>query len=105
VLGLLRDEVLALGLVEVGRALDREVVALGRAGGPDDLLAVATDQRGNLVARMLDRRLGRPAEHVVAARRVAVVRGEERHHRLDDARIDLRRGVVIHEDRKFYFDS
>ena len=39
VLGLRGDDVVALLLVELGGALDREVVRLGRARGPDDLLA------------------------------------------------------------------
>ena len=88
VLGLDGDDVVALLLVEAGRALDREVVRLGRARGEHDLLAVAADQRGDLPARVLDRGLGGPAEDVVAAGGVAEVLREERQHRLDDARID-----------------
>ena len=49
VLGLDGDDVVALLLVEAGRALDREVVRLGRARGQDDLLAVAADQRRDLL--------------------------------------------------------
>src|SRR3569833_1104117 len=98
VLGLDGDDVIALLLVEARGALDREVVGLGRTRGPHDLLGIAADQRGALRARILDRGLGGPAEHVVAARRVAVVLGEERQHRLDDARIDLGGRLVIHED-------
>ena len=82
-LGLDGDDVVALLLVELGHALDREVVRLGRAGGEDDLLVVAADQRRDLLARVLDRGLGLPAERVVAARRVAEVLGEVRQHRLD----------------------
>ena len=64
VLGLRGDDVVAAVLVELGRALDREVVRLGRARGPDDLLARRADQRADLVARRLDRLLRRPAEAV-----------------------------------------
>jgi len=71
VLGLLRDEVLALGLVELRRALDGEVVALGGPGGPDDLLGIRADQRGDVRARLLDRFFRLPAEGVRAARRIA----------------------------------
>ncbi len=42
VLGLDGDEVLALAVVEMRSALDRQVVGLGRAGGPDDLLGSAS---------------------------------------------------------------
>ena len=48
VLGLHRDEVLAARLVEVRRALQRQVVRLGGARGPDDLARVGADQRGHL---------------------------------------------------------
>ena len=75
VLGLHGDEVLALVLVEVRRALEREVDRLGRARGPDELLRVAVDQRRDLLARLLDRLLGLPAERVRARRRIAEVLG------------------------------
>ena len=45
VLGLHRDEVLAARLVELRRALERQVVRLGGARGPDDLARVGADQR------------------------------------------------------------
>ena len=95
VLGLHRDQVLALGLVELGRALEREVDRFGRARGPDQVLRVAAHQRGDLLARLLDRLLGLPAEGVRAARRVAEVLGQVRDHLLRHARIDRRgRGVI-----------
>jgi hypothetical protein len=49
VLGLHRDQVLALGLVELGHALDGQVVGLGGAAGPDDLARVGPDQRGHML--------------------------------------------------------
>jgi hypothetical protein len=55
------------------RALDRQVVRLGRAAREDDLLAVRADQPRDLPAGGLDRVLRDPAEAVVPAARVAVV--------------------------------
>ena len=46
------------------------------------------------------RLLGLPAEGVVPARGVAVLFAEPGQHGLDDARIDPRRGVVVHVDRR-----
>ena len=100
VLGDARDDVVALLAVHLGDALDREVVRLGRAAGEDDLLRVRADQIGDLLARLLDRLFGFPAERMVAAGGVAEVLGEVRQHRLDDARIDRRRRVIVHVDRK-----
>ena len=48
---------------------------------------VGADQVGDLLARLLDRLLGLPAERMVAAGGVAEVLREVRQHRLDDARI------------------
>ena len=51
---------------------------------------------------LLDRFLGLPSERMVAARRVAELLGEVRHHRLEHPRIDGRRGVIVHVDRKLH---
>jgi hypothetical protein len=82
VLGLHGDEVLALALVEVRRALDGEVVRFGGAGGPDDFLGVGIDQRGDLFARLLDRLLGLPAVGMRARGRVAEMLGQPGNHLL-----------------------
>ena len=66
VLGLDRDEVLALVLVEMRGALEREVDRFGRAGRPDDLLRVAVDQRGD-VSRALPRPPPRPPSRTRAS--------------------------------------
>ena len=55
VLGHLGDDVVAALAVHLGDALDGEVVALGRAGGKDDLLGGRADQLGHLLAGRLDR--------------------------------------------------
>jgi hypothetical protein len=102
VLGLDGDDVLARLAVVRGDALDGQVDRLGRARGDDDLLGVAADQRGDLAAGGLDGGLGGPAEHVVAAGGVAEVLGEVRQHRLEHARIDRRRRVVVHEDGQLH---
>ena len=71
VLGGRGDDVVALLLVELDDALDREVVGLGRAAGEDDLLRLGADQARDLLARVVDGLLGLPAERVVAAGGVA----------------------------------
>ena len=100
VLGLDRDQVLALGLVELGRALERQVVGLGRARGPDDLARVGADQRRDLLPRLLDRLLRLPTPGMAARRRVAEVLAQPRDHRVDDALIHRRRRAVVHVDRE-----
>ena len=71
VLRLRRDDVALALLVKAGDALDREVVALGRAAREHDLFGVGADERRDLRARALDRVLALPAIHVRAAVRVA----------------------------------
>ena len=98
VLGARGDDVVALLPVELGHALDGEVVRLGRAGGEDDLLLASADQAGDLLARLFDRFLRFPAEGVAAAGGIAEVGGEVGHHRLEHARVERRGGVVVHVD-------
>ena len=62
VLGHLGDDVVAALAVHLGDALDGEVVALGRAGGEDDLLGRRADELGDLLARLLHGLLRFPAE-------------------------------------------
>jgi hypothetical protein len=61
-------EVLALVLVEVRGALEREIDRLGRARRPHELLRVAADERRDVLARFLDRGLRGPPERVRARR-------------------------------------
>ncbi|MCY1356834.1 hypothetical protein D9M68_587720 [compost metagenome] len=98
VLGLDRDDVIALAAVEMRRALDREVVAFGGAGGPDDLAQVGIEQRRNLRARRFHGRFRLPAVAVAARGRVAELLVQERHHLVDDAEIHRRRRAVVHVD-------
>ena len=99
VLGHLGDDVVALVLVELDHAPDRQVVRLGGAAGEDDVLRLGADQPGHLLAAGVDGLLGLPAEAVGAAGGVAEDVGEVRQHRLQHARIDRRGGVVVHVDR------
>ena len=73
VLGDAGDDVVALLAVHLRDALDRQVVRLGGAAREDDFLRVGADQIGDLLARVLHRFFGFPAERVVAARGVAEV--------------------------------
>ena len=99
VLGHGGDDVVAPVLVEVGHALDRQVVRFGGARGVDDFLLVGADQLGDLGTRLLDAFLGLPAVGVAARMGVAELVGEIRHHRFQDARVHRRRGLVIEVDR------
>ena len=100
VLGLQGDDVVALGPVELDHALERQVVRLGGAAGEDDLLGLGADERRHLGARLLDRRLGLPAERMVARRGVPEVLPQVGQHRLQHARVERGGGVVIHVDGK-----
>ena len=100
VLGLRRDDVVAAVLVELRGALDRQVVGLGRARGPDDLLAAGADERPDLLARVLDRLLRRPAE---AVRRLAALpKTSVKYGSIASTTrgSTARGGVVVHVDRE-----
>src|SRR6266404_440675 len=81
-------------------ALERQVDALGRARGEDDLLLVAADQRRDLLARPVHGLFGLPAEGMAARGRIAEFGREIRHHRLQHPRIEGGGGVVVHVDGK-----
>jgi hypothetical protein len=97
-----RDDVVALLAVHLRGALDGQVVRLGRAAREDDLLGARPDDVGNLLARVLDRFLGLPAERVVPASRVAEVLAEKGQHRLHHPRVHRGRGVIVHIDRQLH---
>src|SRR5471032_1151278 len=100
VLGLDGDDVLALGLVELRRAFDGQVVALGGAGGPDDFARVGVDEGGDVAARFFNSFFSGPAVHMAARRRIAELLAQIRDHQVGDTRIDRRGGRVIHIDRE-----
>src|SRR5690242_10605928 len=60
VLGDSGDDVIALLAIHFGDALDCEVVALGSAGGKNDLLGGGADQLGDAFARQFNRFFGHP---------------------------------------------
>ena len=99
VLGLDRDQVLAAALVELGRALDRQVVGFGSAAGPDDFTRIGVDQRSDLLAGVVHRVFGFPAPGVAARRRVAVVLGQPRDHGLGHTGINRGGRGVVQIDR------
>ncbi|GMN34177.1 hypothetical protein TIFTF001_004558 [Ficus carica] len=99
VLGLRGDDVALLLPVEMHDALDGDVVALGGAGGKDNLLRRRADKVSDLRARVLDRSVGLPAEQVGTGVRVSVLRQIERHHRVEDTRIDRRSRLHVEIER------
>ena len=100
VLGFAGDDVAATLVVEVGRALDRQVVGLRRAGGPDDLLGIGIDQLGHGPARVVDGLLRLPAEGMGTRRRVTetAVHGQAGTHGLGHPRIDRGGCRIVHVD-------
>ena len=98
VLGRHRDDVIAAVAAGVRRALDRQVVRFGGAAREHDLAGRRADERRDLGAGTNDRLVRMPAVRVLAARRIAEVFGEVRQHRLEHARVDRCRGVIIEVD-------
>src|SRR5271170_1948359 len=98
--GNLSDDVIAALPVHLSNTFNREVVALGRSRGKDYLLRSCADELRNLFAGGLNTLLGFPTERVIAAGRVAKLRGEERQHRLQHSRIELAGSVVVHVNRQ-----
>ena len=99
------DDVVALLGVHLGDALDRQIVRFGGAAGEDDLLGGGADQARDLLARLLHRLLGFPAEAVIAAGGIAEDLEEIRLHRLEHARIHRRGRVIVHVNRQFHILS
>ena len=64
VLRLERNNVFALLVIEVGGALDSEVIRLGCARCPDNFFRISVNQRCHIDARQLHRCLGLPAKLV-----------------------------------------
>ena len=100
VLGLQRDQVLALALIEVGCALDGEVVRFGCTRRPDDFLGISVDQCRDLLARVLDRLLGIPAVGMRAAGRVAEMLGQPRNHFCSHTRVHRRGRRIVEVNRE-----
>ena len=82
----------------LGRHLEsgmkRGVIRFRPAAGENDLVRLATEERGDAFMREIDRFLHLGAE-TVRAGGIAVLGGQERHHLLQDLGIDPGAGVVI----------
>ena len=74
--------------------MKRGVVRLGAAAGENDFVRLAAQERGDALVRELDRFLHLRPE-TMRAGRISVLRGQERHHLLQDLRVDSGAGVVI----------
>ncbi len=96
------DDVVAFFLVHLHGALEREVVGFRGSAGEDDLLGVAVDELGDLLAGLFDRFLGLPSELMVAAGGVAEFFDEVGQHRIEDSGVHRCRGVIIQKDRKLH---
>ena len=105
VLGLHRDEVTALVLVEVRGALDGEIVALRCAGRPDDLAGIGANEGGNVTAGLFNGLLGLPAVAVAVAGGVAELLVEIRNHLVDHAGVAGRRRGVVKVNGQLHHES
>jgi len=98
------DEMISLVAMGQAIALEGEVVGLGAAAGEEDLVGVATEQGGDLGARLLD---GAPALLAVPVGAGGVAEGgdNERQHGGGDLGVDGCGGVVIEIDRQHLSSS
>ena len=92
-----RDQVAAAPDRSEGGAADRQVVGLAAAGGEDDVVGARVEHGGDVAPGAVERFAGlAPLE--VDAGRVAPDAFERRAHRLEDARVQRRRGRVVQVD-------
>lgn len=78
---------------------DRGIIGFGAAGGEDDLvIELRPQERLQLLPPLLHRRPNLRPEGVHRGG-VPELLGEKRQHRINDPRIDPRRGVIIEVDR------
>ncbi len=97
VLDLGDDDVVAAPPRVVGVPDEGEVVRLCGARGEDDLIGLGADERGDGGAGGLEGLRGAVAD-CVQRRRIAEALREVGQHRLDDARVDGLRGLVVQVD-------
>ncbi len=95
VLRYLRDDVIALVAVLLGRAFDGEIGGFRRAASEDNFFWAGIDESSDLRAAVLDRFFSLPAEFMAAAGGIAEFVGEIGKHGLKDARVNGRRGLVV----------
>ena len=85
----------AAAALALGDAADGEVVAFGGAAGEDDFLRGPRRSLRRSLPRGVDGFARLLAEGVADAAGVAVVLGEVRQHRGEDAGVDARGGVIV----------
>ena len=100
VLGADGDDVLAVGLARFGDPADRQVVALGRARGEDQLVRPGPNQARDLGPRKLYGIPGDRAVGVRPTRGIAEPVDEVREHPREDPLVDGGRRVVVHVNRR-----
>src|SRR5690242_7773808 len=83
--------------VAFGDTADRKVDALGSAACENDLTRIGSNVAGNQFSGGVDR-VASFVPGGMDAMRIPVLRVEVRQHRLNNARVDASRGVVIHVD-------
>ncbi|MCY1554228.1 hypothetical protein D9M68_907880 [compost metagenome] len=98
------DQVLAFTTIEIGNALDRQVVRFGGTGGPDDLARIGIDQLGDLATAVFHSLLSLPTKYMGTRRRVTEVAIHQQTltHFLRDTRIDRRCCGIIEVNRQFH---
>ena len=100
VFGFHRNQVLALGFIKSGGALDRQVIALGGTTGPNDFTRVSVQQRRHMAARVFNGFFRFPAPGMAAAGGVTKVLSQPRHHGIDHTGIAGRSCAVIKVNRE-----
>src|SRR5690554_917775 len=95
------NQVLALAAVEIGHALDGQVVGLGGTRGPDDLARIGVNQIRHLLAGIFDCFLGAPAIDMRARSEIAKVAfdGQAVNHFFGHTRVNRGSGGIIKVNR------
>src|SRR5206468_7032067 len=83
-------------------ALERQVVGFRGPAREEELLGIAVDELGDLLAGVLDRFFGFPPELMVAAGGVTEFLDEVGEHRLKDSGVHRGCGVIVHENRELH---
>src|SRR5215475_6198064 len=102
VLGGGRNDVIALVTISPGNPLQGQVIRFCGPTGEHNLFWPGPNEGGNLLAGRVHCFFGLPTIAVCAARRIAKLVGEVRHHRLEDGWINGRRGLVIEVNRSVH---
>ena len=93
------NDVIPLATWSLHRAPNRQVVAFGCTACEYDLTSRRSDRLRDGLATSFYRIVRLPPENVTGTARIAILLREERQHRIDDARVNSRRRLVVHENR------